>query len=635
MGSTSKPRLPLSDSQAPPQELRERRQWVVWKGDKQPRKPAGGPAKIDTPNTWTTYDRARRAVESGRAEGLGFVFTEDDPFVGIDLDQCITDGVVHPQAQALIDDLASYAEVSPSGTGVHIIARGEVGEGRRGQGPWGGHLEVYDRGRYFRMGRPLNGHHRIEPADVARVLEAMGQDPATLVQVDDQPEDDPNFDRLYREGDTSGYESHSEADMALMNMLVARLGREEPFRVIEAFKSSALYRLDKPKVDTYLLRTYAAAVKESPASPKDFERLVQKREQWIRADREARARLEAKQIKDRPLALPEPGWTLADELRVEPPALDYRVNELQVRGTNVLLVAQKKLGKTTLMLNLARSLVDGTPFLDKFEVGTVKGRVAIWNYELTRGQWDRWAHEMDIQNRHLIVPFHARGKGTVPLWVPAYRDLIVDWMVANEVEYWILDPTMKAWEGLLDSEGDNFGANKFLNAIDEIKERAGIPDAALSHHTGLAEGAKERARGPSRLEDWMDQGWYMTGKRDHIDFHAYGRDVDLEKIRITYKPDERRSFSTAGQPSVEATVSEGALAALLAVIRLEDEGVPANERTTNRVASVMRGNKTERPGWLLQASSNGWIRRVEGPRNSKLCSSTQAGRRVAEKRAET
>ena len=69
-------------------------------------------------------------VQAGRgvrakcaAYGVGFVFTADDPFVGIDLDDCIENGELHPDAVEIVRQLDSYTELSPSGSGIHVIIR--------------------------------------------------------------------------------------------------------------------------------------------------------------------------------------------------------------------------------------------------------------------------------------------------------------------------------------------------------------------------------------------------------------------------------------------------------------------------------------------------------------------------------
>lgn len=141
-----------------PRALRECAQWVVWKTFikrqgkkvkkvKMPYDPkTGKPAQVNNPLTWGTYSEACRAAY--RYDGLGFVFTADDPFVGIDIDHCIDeDGHIRKDAQKLVDRFDSYCEKSPSGTGLHIIIAGRFKDGQRGIRKDA--IEVYAQDRYF------------------------------------------------------------------------------------------------------------------------------------------------------------------------------------------------------------------------------------------------------------------------------------------------------------------------------------------------------------------------------------------------------------------------------------------------------------------------------------------------------
>ena len=147
-----------------PAELTELRQWVTWqfeerdgKRTKVPYQP-GRTSRASTTNsrTWGSYGDALEATE---VDGIGFVFTADDPFCGVDLDACVDEGAVHPDALAIVHSLDSYTELSVSGTGVHVIVRAAIPEGEKlktRKTPWGGMFETYDRGRYFCMtGRQL------------------------------------------------------------------------------------------------------------------------------------------------------------------------------------------------------------------------------------------------------------------------------------------------------------------------------------------------------------------------------------------------------------------------------------------------------------------------------------------------
>lgn len=74
-----------------------------------------------------SFDEAMAAMASGRCDGGGFAFLPGDGLIGIDIDHAIDreTGEVSEQCQAIITQCASYTELSPSGTGVHIIVEGE------------------------------------------------------------------------------------------------------------------------------------------------------------------------------------------------------------------------------------------------------------------------------------------------------------------------------------------------------------------------------------------------------------------------------------------------------------------------------------------------------------------------------
>ena len=114
--------------------LKPYRQWVVWKLVQRPGKPkadkipfnalTGYPASPTDPAHWCSYDEAAAAVASGNYSGIGFIFTDNDPFVFIDLDSCrdSTTGEWLPEAIEICGRFPGAAmEISQSGTGAHII----------------------------------------------------------------------------------------------------------------------------------------------------------------------------------------------------------------------------------------------------------------------------------------------------------------------------------------------------------------------------------------------------------------------------------------------------------------------------------------------------------------------------------
>lgn len=139
-----------------PAELTEKKQWVGWNLEDNRKLPkncrSGGNASSTNSEHWTSFQHAQETATRRQWSGVGFVFTPDDPFCGIDLDDCRDpeSGIIAPWAQEIIDDCQSYAEISPSGTGVKIFAKGRLSSpGRKFPVHSGGAIEIYDRGRYF------------------------------------------------------------------------------------------------------------------------------------------------------------------------------------------------------------------------------------------------------------------------------------------------------------------------------------------------------------------------------------------------------------------------------------------------------------------------------------------------------
>ena len=163
-----------------PAELRATDQWVVWKletRDSEPTKVLYSPttkrrAKSTDPDTWATAAQASNTLTRWpeHFQGIGFVFSQHDPYCGIDFDKCVVDGKIDPAVWAEVMLLDSYTEYSPSGKGIHVIIRAEMPEGK-GRKHVARKIEIYDRGRFFTFtgnhieGMPLTVNKRQSQLD--------------------------------------------------------------------------------------------------------------------------------------------------------------------------------------------------------------------------------------------------------------------------------------------------------------------------------------------------------------------------------------------------------------------------------------------------------------------------------------
>ncbi|MBV9081741.1 MAG: hypothetical protein JOZ62_03630 [Acidobacteriaceae bacterium] len=265
-----------------PSELTQHKQWVLWRrvqvNGRTTKMPisawSGRAAACHKPQTWTTFQHVCAALKRFRPDGIGFVFTDADPFCGIDLDKCRErNGRIKEESFELIHRMGSYTEISPSGDGVHIIIRAELASaGRRMDG-----LEVYASGRYFTMtgrhlaGTPKNIEERQNELDTLlkerfppepdraelSVTPALALPDAALIEKALNARSGSRFRKLWY-GDTSDYDGdHSRADAALCRMLSFWTGGDRE-RVDRLFRMSGLMREKwdrRTGRDTYGART--------------------------------------------------------------------------------------------------------------------------------------------------------------------------------------------------------------------------------------------------------------------------------------------------------------------------------------------------------------------------------------------
>ncbi len=106
-----------------------------------PKRTFGGNASSTSPATWASLGQCLEAVEPKGFTGVGFILAAERdleagwvPIVGIDLDGCRDPGTgeLEPWAREIVRDFTSYTEVSPSGTGVKLLAMVDKTTGLRG-----------------------------------------------------------------------------------------------------------------------------------------------------------------------------------------------------------------------------------------------------------------------------------------------------------------------------------------------------------------------------------------------------------------------------------------------------------------------------------------------------------------------
>ncbi|NLZ31228.1 MAG: hypothetical protein GX885_10910 [Methanomicrobiales archaeon] len=272
---------------AVPAVMREAKRWVTWqyeirdgKKTKVPHTPGKGQAKSTDRETWVTFEEACQAAEF--YSGIGFVL--GDGWLGLDADHVRNPetGEWLPGILDEIKSVQSYAEISPSGSGAHVITFGtKPGDRCRAKDEvW----EMYEHGRFFTVtgdhidGTPLDVREPA-PGSLEAIYEQIGrtkemqQAPraktatprstvapdltdAEIIEKCQSAANAAKFNALWR-GDISGYGSHSEADLALCSILA--FYSQDPAQLERLVRQSGLYREKWDRTD-YVTRTIGTAL---------------------------------------------------------------------------------------------------------------------------------------------------------------------------------------------------------------------------------------------------------------------------------------------------------------------------------------------------------------------------------------
>lgn len=288
-----------------PIELKNTPHWILWRSElregkktKVPYQINGEMAQSNNKRSWSTFPTIIKFFEKGGYDGIGFMFSKDDPFIGIDIDHCVSEGALTELAEDVIETVQSYTEYSPSGEGIHIIAKGKLplkGPGTGRKNPTLG-LEVYRHGRYFTFtGDCLDNVPVQERTEEFKVLfkkyleEKPKPVPKTTVAV--EREDISNltnaqlWEKMFNSKNGASIQSlfqghlingdHSSTDMALCNHL-AFWTDKDPIKMDDMFRESSLIRekWDKPHSSdgrTYGQMTIDTAILATPSTISDFE----------------------------------------------------------------------------------------------------------------------------------------------------------------------------------------------------------------------------------------------------------------------------------------------------------------------------------------------------------------------------
>lgn len=280
---------------------------------------------------------------------------------------------------------------------------------------------------------------------------------------------------------------------------------------------------------------------------------------------------------------PDTSESLSDALSNPPAPVQWLVQGLASAEANIIITGQYKSGKTALMLgSLVRSLVDETPFLDKYEVHPPEGGVVVghWNLEMSKLDiLDKYIRPVGIENTDAVKLAHWRGY-SVNLMTDPGKDYAVEWLKSRGVNVWTIDSYAQLARMSGVNTNDNDEVYALMGALDEVKVRAGVKVLFMLGHTGRnadekssSSGSIQATRGASAVDEHVDARWVLTKDSAEVRYLATeGRDVDVLKPTALEFDEETKRMKITGMTKADVA-ADGMVQTVVAVLA----GLPDGE----------------------------------------------------------
>lgn len=237
--------------------------------------------------------------------------------------------------------------------------------------------------------------------------------------------------------------------------------------------------------------------------------------------------------------------------RKMPKGPTYRIDRVLPAGGYALLDAQRKAGKTTAGLNVARSLLYGEPLFGEYEPRVTRFlRIAMFNLEMSEGQFSQWLLDTKLFDEPRLYTENLRGEAkALGVLDDRRRDRLARRLEDHGIDVLMADPIgplIRAY-GM---DENSTAVGELIDGLLTLTSEAGASELLAFHHMGKDVG--RGARGSSVLEDTPDALWSLrrNEKTGVTTFGALGRDVD-ESATLDYNP-ATRLLSVSGEGSVRS-----------------------------------------------------------------------------------
>jgi DNA-binding CsgD family transcriptional regulator len=579
-----------------PQEIKDIPRWICHKA-KVPKNPKSGRNLAGDQTKWgTTFEQACEALKKHEFDGLGFVFTANDGYCGIDIDHCVENGKISEKAQKIIDSCNSYTEKSLSGSGIHIIVKNS--DKKKILHKKGG-VEAYSEGRYFTMsGFGITGNDKVNTINVNSLLQKISKNGDGQVENDNKPvgkellsnseikelierieasANGAKFKILWDGNWAQEYESHSEADMALCNILA--------FWINDAVKIDQMFRLSKAF-----------------------------REKWDRSVGQGKT---YGQLLIEKTLMHQEGAITANSLVVEidtfktmnMPEIKTIMSPWLTFGSTHMIYAKRGVGKTFFALSLSLSVTHGSGFGDwelqeavnslyvdgEMLPQDMKKRIANlqFNYTKKEKNWYILSSGINLQN----------GGLSINIAKPYWQDFIFNEVKDKDIKLLLLDNISALTPGIEENESTSW--DNIAVWVNKLKQTGCA--VILVHHAGKS----GTQRGTSAREDMLDT--VITLRKTSEDA-TVGIDVNIifEKSRhiagsAVAATNARLIPAEPGSDSLIWAFSSPGISKRNEVLQLFLDG-----KTADEIRDLLGTSKSAIAKYKRDAVSKGWIGESKG-----------------------
>jgi primase-polymerase (primpol)-like protein len=531
-----------------PQQLKEQKQWVLWKketvGDKLTKIPyrnTAQKASSTDPETWQTFEETNNWIEKfpDNFNGIGYVFKEG--VVGIDLDHCFEeDGFTLEQwAKDIVDLFPSYIEISPSGTGLHIFILCNIDFKGAKTYIGNGDIERYCKGRYFTVTGNIYGEYNklitVEPEHFLAwhnsyekkepIKEIPTQTISTLL-----PNDNKILEVMFKskhglklkdlyEGNWQKYfrveekKSQSEADLSFVDSLMF-FCQNDTATVDRIFRSSGLMR---DKWDRKDYRDEIFRIAHSTEVMK-WDMNIDNQQQEEKIER----------------VIVPINAILDMEEKEEPFILDGMIVENSVNA----LTANNGKGKSLVALKMIESIVKGESFLGEFK--TKKTKTLILDLEMSQN---------DIIQRSKSI-IHEKMEGLDFYYCQTFNidniddyKWLTDSIINNNYKLIVFDTLSAIHER---EENSNSEMNLVNKKLIELCNKYGVTVLFLHHHKKPIKGEIQNqasSRGAGSIIDKAASHLLLDSKESVVAIGEEGGEkIGLKGLHITIEQMKPRQW---------------------------------------------------------------------------------------------